>query len=305
VVSSSLSESTLTRLFVNRVQEGSGSPHSAMEMLIARLRQSVRSKGSELQIDSFLRRRNVVDVQYRRGLECDGFVEPLGNTFGEGFRIVVNGSISAKRAAFTLAHELCHTFFYERVPEIKFFPHGTDEVEERLCNLGAAELLMPGKAVARAARPLPVCLDSLRILACKYHVSTEAMLLRLRTLNIWRAELSSWIKMTNGSFVLDRIVGGKRRNWRWLDESVLPLAWETGKPSAGRTYIECVDKNGRRGVLPVSYDLERRSGRVVVLWGSRVVSSNVHEHPLFDRRPNVSVAAMQRPVLARQSSPPS
>lgn len=290
MASFSPSDSHLIRLLLERVPEGKGDPSVAMGLLVSGLRKQIRKKDGAICVEAFFRFRNVVDLQYRRELDCDGFVEPLGKEFRDGFRIVVNRSISATRASFTIAHELCHTFFYELVPEIKFSPHPTNEAEERLCNVGAADLLMPRKAVLRSAKPLPVCLKSLETLANKFSVSQPAMLLQLRALDIWKAELSSWTKLTNGSFAMESLVGGKYRDCNWIDRSPLRLAWETGKASAGHACIECVDKTGRRGVLPVRYDLERRANRVIVLWGTGVVRSNVREPSLFSCRAISNVA---------------
>jgi Zn-dependent peptidase ImmA (M78 family) len=52
-------------------------------------------------------------------LNCDGLIEPLGKTFADGFRIKLNKTTPPVRSRFTLVHEICHTFFYQLVPEIK------------------------------------------------------------------------------------------------------------------------------------------------------------------------------------------
>jgi Zn-dependent peptidase ImmA (M78 family) len=36
---------------------------------------------------------------------------------------VLDGATPTVRQRFTIAHEICHTFFYEIVPELKFKPH--------------------------------------------------------------------------------------------------------------------------------------------------------------------------------------
>ena len=66
--------------------------------------------------------------------------------------MLVNKKHPQTRVRFTIAHEICHTFFYEIVPELKFVSHPTDPAEERLCNAGAAALLMPNYDVVRATR---------------------------------------------------------------------------------------------------------------------------------------------------------
>jgi len=74
-------------------------------------------------------------------------------------------------SASTIAHEACHTFFYELVPELKFIPHERDEDEERLCNWGAAALLMPASSLRRRMKNVAVNLESLDAIAAEYAVS--------------------------------------------------------------------------------------------------------------------------------------
>jgi hypothetical protein len=192
--------------------------------------------------------------------------------------------MAATRRNFTVAHELCHTFFYEYVPEMKFVPHRTDDAEEALCNYGAGELLMPGPAVARGAKGLPVCLDSLQTLAAQFGVSAETMLVRLRVLRLWGAELSSWTLMMNGTFSMERITGGRRDiEWIWSEESLLAEVWRSGRSIAGTTVVEGRDGRGGRYPRELAYEIERRKDRLVVLWGKRVISSR-DSLSLFARR---------------------
>jgi len=82
-------------------------------------------------------------MEYKVSWDRDGSLEPLGKGFDQGFKLTLNARSPKNRVRFTQAHELCHTFFYQYVPEIKFRPHLEDPGEEQLCNFGAAELLMP------------------------------------------------------------------------------------------------------------------------------------------------------------------
>src|SRR5579863_9075399 len=94
-------------------------------------------------LEPFLASRNIAGVAIDDDLKADGALVPLGKEFGAGFRMVLRSDLAEGRINFTVAHEICHTFFYERVPEIKFASHAVDEEEERLCNCGAEEILMP------------------------------------------------------------------------------------------------------------------------------------------------------------------
>jgi len=111
------------------------------------------------------------------------------DTFRDGFRVRLKLGMSDVRARFTLAHEACHTFFYQLVPEIKFFPHDRDSEKERLCNFGAAGFLVPASPLRRQVRTLPRCLESLELLASNYGVSPLTMALRLRGLGYWQCQL--------------------------------------------------------------------------------------------------------------------
>jgi Zn-dependent peptidase ImmA (M78 family) len=279
-------KSKLTDLFAERAGVDQQTPEETMLELIGRLRRSARAKRSEVPFDKYLSLRNVANVSYRRDLGHDGQIEPMGTTYADGFQIVLDGSARGSRSRFTLAHELCHTFFYEYAPEIKFLPHTIDSEEERLCNLGAAELLMPATLVRRAVKEKPACLKTLDDLASLFHVSLEAMVLRLIQLKLWQVELSSWIRLTNGKFAIDRIVGGKVQDWQWPDTSQLAEAWQSGKPCSGQHFLRHTDRNGTSSVRPIRFDLARRQSRICILWGMGVVGSNrIHESPLFETKP--------------------
>lgn len=140
--------------------------------------------------------------------------------FKAGFRMVLRRDLPEGRINFTVAHEICHTFFYERVPEVKFASHTVDQEEERLCNCGAEEILMPALDVRSCVRNKPVSLDVLQAMASRYRVSTPAMLIRLRKLGLWRAELVLWHEMTNGTFAVKRVWGGRSADWQWMETEI-------------------------------------------------------------------------------------
>jgi IrrE N-terminal-like domain len=273
--------SELVTLFAARAAGQGQCPENTLLRLINKMRRRARVGLNEIPLEKFLRMRNVVEVAYQNDLGYDGRVEPLGESYGMGFRIVVNNSGSARRRRFTLAHELCHTFFYEYAHELKFVIHSTDAAEERLCNLGAAELLMPAKRVKKAAIHLPVCLSSLAQLAQQFEVSREAMAVRLNQLKIWKVELMSWVRLTNGSFAISRTVGGSIKDWEWLDTEQLRQAWEDKKPCSGQGALIRFDKRGTRQMQLIRFDLERESDHVAVLTGARVTGSRREPLPLF------------------------
>jgi len=77
-----------------------------------------------------------------------------------------------------VAHEICHTFFYEIVPELKFTPHPTDSFEEALCNHGAAAFADAAEDVLAHVSVRDVSLATLEELSQRYAVSIEAAFLR-------------------------------------------------------------------------------------------------------------------------------
>ena len=200
-------------------------------------------------LEPFLALRNITDVAIDDGLNADGALVPLGEDFRAGFRMVLRRDLPEGRINFTVAHEICHTFFYERVPEIKFTSCAVDQEEERLCNCGAEEMLMPTLDVKRCARNEAVSLDVLEMMAARYRVSVAAALIRLRRLGLWRAELFLWQRLTNGAFAVKRAWGSRLVDWQWIEpeiprkvlsapaESVISggTIWRVGPPECQRT----------------------------------------------------------------------
>jgi len=87
---------------------------------------------------------------------------------------------------FTLAHELVHTFFFDRdssPPRNRLVPSTDQSLTqlERLCDRGAAELLLPADLLANDARACDLFSpDDIRGLATLYGVSLTTLLLRMK-----------------------------------------------------------------------------------------------------------------------------
>ncbi len=262
-------DSDMVRLFVTRASVGNSDANETMRFLVQRARKAAKWNEAAPNFRRLLKTRRIVTMEWARDLPYDGVLQPIGSRFEEGFKMLLRRKAPATRIRFTFAHELCHTFFYEYVPELKFSLHDTDLEEERVCNYGAAELLMPRSRVKKKAKNLMECLQSLKLLASNYNVSLEAMLLRLRALGLWRSELSLWHRMVDGSFSLERFFGDRRRNWTWIDPSIPKDVWTTGRPATGRTFVEYQEVEGSRvvrRVKPVSYELQRRGSGLLALW---------------------------------------
>ncbi len=280
----SVGQSRLIELFARRVG-GGGSPQEAMRNAVSRLRRRFRHTGGlDERMRFYLKGRQIVCARIVDDLAADAALEPIGSRYVHGFNILLTKQVGHTRLRFTLAHEICHTFFYEFVPEIKFFPHATDDMEERLCNFGAAELLMPGTAVERSANRRPVCLQSLCELAEESSVSLAAMFIRLRSLRLWDCVFSEWQRMINGTFVLSKFYGGRRRPWTWEDPSILDQVWRSYRPSSGTTFLHCDSEDGRQYSIPSRFQAQRFGNRVCALWGKKLESPS-DASSLFDRKP--------------------
>jgi hypothetical protein len=232
-------------------------------------------------VQQFLRGRNIQIIEEQADLGCDGFIEPLGNRYEDGFRVRLNTASTRVRQRFTLAHEACHSLFYELVPELKFVPHAPDDEEERLCNFGAAALLIPGNALRKKAKKVQPCLDSLYELASEYTVSVQTMLLRLRSLGLWTMELSMWHRMGNGTFVLDRLYGGRQVDWEWTDEEILELAWQRKGSTWGHTFVRYEDSRGIERFKPTAFEVRRHSNGLIALWGKGLARQVTSTSQLF------------------------
>jgi Zn-dependent peptidase ImmA (M78 family) len=240
-----------------------------------------KAKTPDERVQQFLRDRRIQIVEEQADLNCDGFIEPLGNRYEDGFRVRLNTASTRVRQRFTLAHEACHSLFYELVPELKFAPHAPDEEEERLCNFGAAALLIPGNALRKKVKRVQPCLDSLYELASEYTVSVQTILLRLRSLGLCTMELSTWHRMGNGTFELDRLYGGRQVDWEWTDEQVLKLAWQRKGSTWGHTFIQYQDLRGIKRFKPVTYEVRRHSNGLIALWGKGIARQTPSVRRLF------------------------
>jgi hypothetical protein len=277
-----LQQSELVRLFSRRGGQDGGTAETTMTSLVENIRHSANLKGFVPSLEPLLELRRILSLQYVDDLGCDGAIHPLGVKYEDGFKILVKGKCSPHRIRFTVAHEICHTLFYEIAPEVKFSNHDVDPTEERLCNIGAAAILIPAVMLKRQARGLAISFDSLEKLSSLFNVSQKAMLLRLRFIKIWGAELSEWHLLTNGEFSMHRIVGGRKAEWKWCDSGLLRKAWDTGQVLCGRTYIECRDADGCLKVRAVSYELKRRGDALFALWSHPSIRRTPPKMPLFE-----------------------
>jgi Zn-dependent peptidase ImmA (M78 family) len=107
----------------------------------------------------------------------------IAQTKGGRLRIEFNPNRVLSRVRYSIAHEIAHSLFpdcagYTRERQLKGHMRGDDWQLEMLCNLGAAELLMPIGTFEELAKET-LGIDRIMNLRSQYGVSTEALLLRI------------------------------------------------------------------------------------------------------------------------------
>src|SRR5215469_7011853 len=109
----------------------------------------------------------------------DARTVPIG---GGRIQIEYNPSRPKQRIRFSIAHEIAHTFFPDCSERVRYRASAQTEVPaewelEMLCNIGAAELLMPiGSLPDLKSRALTI--EGLLQLRKQYEVSAESLALR-------------------------------------------------------------------------------------------------------------------------------
>jgi hypothetical protein len=272
-------------LFAARVPESGDDPRVAIDQVINAALPKRRIANVDRRLLWLTNYRRIRRVHDSDDVGGDGILQPLGTCYADGFDILVNKATPSTRRRFTLAHEVCHTFFYELVPEMKFVPHREDACEELLCNRGAAAILMPAWQIEQAcrvrwagerhrrhnARRLEVVrsLSRLFALARDFQVSAAAMANRLRELLLSSCRLQVWVRGSSGEFLFP---GSSTTAGLWA--GVVPLLEEACKTKVtitGRTYLESTDAAGVNRVMPIAYHVAARGNRVYFLWSRGVM----------------------------------
>lgn len=145
-------------------------------------------------------------------------------------RIEFNPNRPRARVRFSVAHELGHLLFPDVAEQVRYRSHsatrrGDDWQIELLCNLAAAEFLMPvGSLPELEGEALDI--NFLMALRAQYAVSTEALLLRLARLTPEPvfAFAAARIDPDSPHYRVDYAVGSRA----WLDPGVRGSVWEDG-----------------------------------------------------------------------------
>ena len=110
----------------------------------------------------------------------DARVVPIEN---DGFKIEFNPNMAKSRIRFSIAHEIAHAFFPDCDKSVrhrltKQDMTGEDWELEMLCNIGAAEMLMPIGSFP-SLKDEELTIKNLLRLRKQFEVSIEALLLRV------------------------------------------------------------------------------------------------------------------------------
>jgi Zn-dependent peptidase ImmA (M78 family) len=142
-----------------------------------------------------------------------------------GVCIEYNPTRPRGRLRYSLAHEIAHTLFpdcAERIRNRSAYHElqGDDWQLEVLCNIGAAEFLMPiGSLQPESAKQLSI--DRVLALRSQFDVSTEAILIRL--VHVAEAPCAA--------FVASRVERGVREGRYRLDYAIPSHSWSTRLPT--------------------------------------------------------------------------
>lgn len=130
-----------------------------------------------------------VEVSEQYLVDCAARLLPVPG----GYVAEVNRNDSKQRKNFSICHEIAHTFLVTEQSDfledgIKCNSDDSKEVRfrEYLCNLGAAEMLMPRHCFVPVASSYPPSLASLRKVAETFQVSLEAAASRILQLDVWK-----------------------------------------------------------------------------------------------------------------------
>jgi Zn-dependent peptidase ImmA (M78 family) len=122
-----------------------------------------------------------MNIQQHEGEKRDAVLVP---DVSGGRSIIYNPSVPRSRVAFSIAHEIVHTFFPNSIKGARFRNICASESREaneleRLCDLGASELLMPLSEFQRAVMTTGYSLSSVPALMEIFGSSFEATAFRL------------------------------------------------------------------------------------------------------------------------------
>jgi hypothetical protein len=146
-------------------------------------------------------------------------------TAGGRLRIEFNPNRSRGRVNYSLAHEIAHTLFDDCAERVRHRGHHGEEVGdgwqlEALCNIAAAELLMPMGSFAKTDE---LDLDGLLRQRSTFDVSAEALFLRMvQVTNAAYATFCASPSERHGSYRVDYVIGSTAWNGPMTRGAIVP-----------------------------------------------------------------------------------
>lgn len=167
----------------------------------------------------------------------------------EGVRIEFNPNRSAGRRRFSIAHEIAHTFFPDHAEQVRYrSPHlpkeqardGAAESDdgwqlEALCNIAAAELLMPTISLPALRGLSDLHLGRLMEIRRQFDVSAEALLLRVVRLSSAPCAIFSASKHRADG-------GASERIWDESDATTAPSEYRIDYVVGSRTWRSVISR---------------------------------------------------------------
>jgi Zn-dependent peptidase ImmA (M78 family) len=199
-----------------------------------------------------------------RGINVDpdiGILEAkIAPAPGNKLRIQYNPNRPENRIRYSIAHELAHSLFPDCADEVRHRSFHSDFRNdawqlEMLCNLGAAEILMPIGSLQGEATSLIPSIDLVRVLKTKFQVSTEAMLLRIAKLSEAPAlAFAAHLNLSTNRYEVDYCVGSLSSGAAVQSGQQLPKSTVAGQVTAigftakgveswshlGEVQVECI-----------------------------------------------------------------
>jgi len=173
-------DSLIVSRFLNRHAEAI----SPTEAIVKHLRQWNRElgfwKSLPVNVSGLLQPAGIKELRRVAGLPVRARLTPVSaEGAADEFVVEVRTGLSHESERFALAHEISHTFFRRGVA-IAEFPTKTDSHEERLCDIGAAEMLIPRHKLAPLLKRISaIQLEDLIHLAAEFEVSLPCMMHRI------------------------------------------------------------------------------------------------------------------------------
>jgi hypothetical protein len=194
-------------------------------------------------------KRNIREIREVR-MEMDGKILRVA---GGGYRVEVNAAHTSPRKRFTCAHEIGHTFFFDLgdkstertralVEDRDLKNFSVDNQEEALCNLAAAEILMPRSEFAKAASTLGPSAEMILALSRSYCTSLWSTARRLVQLSVLKLVVALWeLRPHMGHYFAKWIVSARpgRSAPELLVDDGVPIfkSFQSRTPFRGRKWV--------------------------------------------------------------------